>query len=462
MSKITTQLWAHQRQMADFAHTTLARDGFCWWIAGCAVGKTLSALTVASEGGYRRTLVLTKKTIIDQAWGGAIRNHTDGFVYVPLLKGSSRDKAKLLRQYAGVNDLVVVVNYETAVLLIPELNAMRFDLVVADESHRLKSHNSKQSVALTRRLNIPHKLAMTGTPFHDRPTDAYGQVRWLDGGRAAGSSWASKLLGTWTSFFEKYVEYRTVDNIKIPIRYKNLDQLQQVIAPFSIELDSEKVLTLPPEQDIDRWVEWTPELKRVYREVEKDMIAQYGGDTMVADNVLTASLRLHQLTGGYFTGDRGSVYVATPKIDAVLDLMEEIGGEPVVIFTAFASDVHGLEAALVKEGYKVKKLVGGTYQHLEFQQGDGDVILVNLAAGNAGIELTRARYAIYYSIGHSRTDYDQSRYRIRRPGSDVTKPVVYYHLMLPRSVDVAMHRAMQRKEDIVKVLMEGLHSVQPD
>lgn len=456
---ILTDLWPHQRQMVDFTKAAFKQYRFAWWIAGCAVGKTLSALAVAAELGFDRTLVLTKKTIIEQAWGGAIRRHTMGFTYLPLVNGSSKAKAELLKLHKDDPNLVVVVNYETAVLIIPELLAMRFQLVVADESHKLKSHNSKQSKVLARYLNIPYRLAMTGTPFHDRPTDAFGQVRWLDGGRRAGSSWASKILGTWTAFFDQYVEYRVKDNIKIPTRYKNLDVLQRKIAPFSIQLNSEEVLTLPPQQDIDRWVEWTPDLKRVYREVERDMLAQYEGNTLVADNVLTMGMRLHQLTGGWFVGDSGSNYIATPKIDATLDLLDEIGGEPTVIFTAFATDVAGLEEALTKAGYKVKKLVGGTYQHEEFQRGDGDVIIVNLSAGNAGIELTRARYAIYYSVGHSRTDYDQSRYRIRRPGSDVNKPVVYYHLMLPQSVDVAMHRAMQEKADVASKLLEGFNSV---
>jgi len=459
MPKITTKLWSHQQQMTDFALKELNELGYTWWIAGCATGKTLTTYNLANELGAKRTLVLTKKTIIDQAWGGTAERFTSGFNYIPLNKGTSKDKAELMWQRRNSPNSVFVVNYETAALIAPELTRMKFDLVVADESHKLKTHNSQQSMKLALALNdVPMHVAMTGTAWDDRPTDSYGQVRWMSGAYKRGKTVGSKVLGAWTNFFEEYVVYRQIDNIKIPIRYKNQDQLRRKIDPFTMYLNSEDVLDLPPEIDINRYVEWTPELKRIYRDLEVEMIAQSNGGTVVADNVLTQGLRLHQLTGGYFAADTGGHFVATPKIDAVVDILDEIGGQPTVIFTAFTTDVEALKPALEKEWYKVKLLIGGTYEHEEFQRGDGDVILVNLSAGNAGIELTRARYAIYYSVGNSRTDYRQSRYRVRRPGSNVLHPITYFHLVLPGSVDEDLHKAMSSKGKLADYLLEGLQN----
>lgn len=459
MPKITTELWAHQQAMSDFALDRLNTLGYCYWIAGCATGKTLTSYNVMNEVSAKRTLVLTKKTIIDQAWGGNAERFTEGFNYIPLTKGSSKDKADLLIANRKTKNLVTVVNYETAAIMADVLKAMKFDLVVADESHKLKTYNSKQSQNLALALNdVPMHIAMTGTPFDDRPTDAYGQVRFISGAYRKGNSVGSKVLGSWTSFFDEYVVYRSMDNIKIPIRYKNQDQLRGILSPFTMYLNSEEVLTLPPEMDIIREVAWTPELKRVYRDMERDMLAVTKQGTMIADNALTQALRLHQLTGGYASTDTGGHFVATPKIDAVVDILDEIGGLPTVIFTVFGTDVQALKPVLEAEGHKVKVLIGGRYEHEEFQAGDGDVIIVNLSAGNAGIELTRARFGIYYSIGNSRTDYNQSRYRIRRPGSDLLLPVTYYHLQLPNSVDVDLHKAMIGKGNVSNYLLEGLEN----
>lgn len=456
---IKAELWSHQQQMLDFAVDRLNDRGYAYWVAGCAVGKTLASYAVADEIRANKTLVLTKKTIIDQAWGGNHARFTEGYTFLPLTKGSSKDKVAELIKYRNERPLIVAVNYETAAIMSAELKAFGFEFVIADESHKLKSHNSKQSQTLALALNnIPYKLAMTGTPWDDRPTDVYGQVRWLAGAYKKGKSVGSDILGSWTGFFEKYVKYRSVDNIKIPIGYINQEELAAVVSPFTIFLHSEDVLTLPPQLDITWNAEWTPELRRVYKDMEKDMIAEYRNKTLVADNTLAQALRLHQLTGGYFATDDGGHFVATPKIDAVRDILDEIGGEPTVIFTNFASDVDALKPVLEKDGYKVKLLVGGTYEHEEFQRGDGDVILVNLSAGNAGIELTRARYVIYYSVGTSRTNYSQSRYRVRRPDSVVELPVTYYHVQLPGSVDVDLFKAMQGKGDVANYLLQGLEN----
>lgn len=458
---VNTTLWPHQQQMSNFALQELDKDGYTWWVAGCAVGKTLTAYNMVVETGAKKTLVLTKKTIIEQAWGGNAEKYVEGLDVNLMTRGTAMAKAGAMIQRAKGHKkqtpYVDVLNYETAALISDQIKAIGYDLVISDESHKLKSHNSKQSMKLAMAMNnVPMKIAMTGTPFDDRPTDVYGQVRWATGAYPLPQSVGSKLLGSWTRFFEEYVVYRTVDNIKIPIRYKNQDQLRDILNPFTMYLKSEDVLTLPPELNILREVEWTPELKRIYRDMKEDMLATWHGKTMVADNALTLALRLHQLTGGYFKDDMGNGhFVATPKIDATIDILDEIGGLPTVVFTEFETDVQGLKPALEREGHKVKLLIGGTYEHEEFQGGDGDVILVNLAAGNAGIELTRARYAIYYSIGNSRTNYEQSRWRIRRPGSDLNYPITYYTLALPYSVDADMHRAMLNKGETSNYLLEG-------
>ncbi len=459
---INTELWQHQITATNFALKQFDERGYAWFILGCAVGKTLSTYNVMIETGAKKVLVLTKKTIIEQAWKGNADKYTSGFNVQPYTKGTSMSKAEDILKYRNNHGTpyVAVVGYETAALIADQLKAVKFDLVISDESHKLKSHNSKQSMALSLALaDVPNHIAMTATAWDDRPTDAFGQVRFLDGGRKLPKSVGSKVLGSWTNFFEEYVVYRQIDNIKIPIRYKNQDKLRDILNPFSLYMKTEDVLDLPPVVEIDREVEWTPDLRKVYREMKTDMLAKWNGRTMVADNALTQALRLHQFTGGYFTDERGDgQFIATPKIDATLDILDEIGGAPTVVFTVFDTDVQALKPALEAAGHKVKLLIGGTYEHEEFQHGDGDVILVNLATGNAGIELTRARYAIYYSIGSSRTNYTQSRWRIRRPDSDLDYPITYYRLFLPRSVDVDMLKAMTKKGRESDYLLEGFTS----
>ena len=202
--QITTDLWEHQKKMRDYA-LDIFDNGFehdvpfdhpevryAWWYAGCGVGKTLSSLAVMQEMGFKRVLVLTKKAAITSAWLDDVKKYTSGLDYVMLgdqvhtpagaVKGSwsSKKKAGFMNHYvdSAERPVVVVVNYETARLIAKHLQALNFDMVIADESHKLKSHSSKQSKTLARALmRVSYKIIMTGTGWSDRPTDVYGQVR---------------------------------------------------------------------------------------------------------------------------------------------------------------------------------------------------------------------------------------------------------------------------------------------
>jgi SNF2 family DNA or RNA helicase len=484
--KINVDLWEHQQQMVDYA-LNIFRNGFAedvefdhpdtlyaWWYAGCGVGKTLASLEVARVMGFKRILVLTKKAAITSAWLSDINTFTEGLDYITmsdnietpdvvLRGGTSGNKAAVMKEHVkkATEPVVVVVNYETARLIVGYLNALKFDMVIADESHKLKAHNSKQSKALTRALiDVPYKIIMTGTGWSDRPTDVYGQVRFCDP-VVKGRHISSSRLGNWGRFFDRYVEYYKQDNIPIPKYYKNLDELQEKLTPFTMHIDNEKVLGLPPAIHTERRLPMPIPMRTAYRELEEDMVTQIGDDLLMAQHRLTQSLRLHQLTGGFYPTEDGIVknllqWKDNPKIQAVIDIVEEIDGKPLVIFTRFKHDVALLRAALKAEGVEVKQLVGGTYEHDEWQAGEGQVLIANIQAGGTGVNLSRARYCIYYSVGHSRTDYEQSLARVRRAGSSKVRPVQYFHLMIENSVDVEIRRALEGKGKVSDYLLSGI------
>ena len=79
----------------------------------------------------------------------------------------------------------------------------------------------------------------------------------------------------------------------------------------------------------------------------------------------------------------------------------------------------------------------------------------DLQAGGAGVnELVRARYGIYFSTGYSSGDYEQSLARIRRPGSNLEKTVVYYHITALNTIDEIIMAAIQRKMDLIEAVLK--------
>ncbi len=83
---------------------------------------------------------------------------------------------------------------------------------------------------------------------------------------------------------------------------------------------------------------------------------------------------------------------------------------------------------------------------------DVQVAGVQIASGGIGVDLSRARYAAYYSLGFSLTDYEQSLARLHRPGQ--TRNVVYYHLLVEGSVDRRVYGALRARKQVIEAVLE--------
>ena len=104
-------------------------------------------------------------------------------------------------------------------------------------------------------------------------------------------------------------------------------------------------------------------------------------------------------------------------------------------------------------GKKVLELSGRIKQNFEFQDGEGDILAVQIQAGGVGIDLTRTRYCIYYSLGFNLGEYQQSLARVHRPGQE--HPVTYIHLLATGTVDQQVHNALQRRENVIEAVLHG-------
>lgn len=444
--QITAKLWKHQERLAGFA----ADNKKVLWLAGVGVGKTLASLRAAELVGAKAVLVLTLKKALHNVWENEITKFVRGVDVLVLDKGTSKEKQKrldleLTRAAAKNRTLFIVVNYETARLLNLE---NRFDMAIADESHRLKSPTSKQTLSLTKMLsNVPVKIAMTGTAWSERPTDVYGQVRWLIVEKRHGHP-ISPILGSWTQFFERYVRYNRVNGIPIVIGYKNLEELAETISPLVMELRQRDVLDLPDELDIYRWVTLPADIAEAYRAFEKQFYTQVAGGYITAPNILTNTLRLHQMTSGIYSldGENGVRQIVQHdelvKLDETLEILEEAGNEPVVIFTNFRTDIQILSEALKGS---VSIVDGAHDQYAEWWAGKTRILLANLQSGSTGLNMTRARIGIFYSLNYSRTLYEQARGRLVRPGADLKQKVVFYHILARNTVDNMLLDVLQSK-----------------
>lgn len=476
--EIKSTPWVHQRALVDF----MKGKRFGLWRAGCTTGKSFAALVDQGESGFDRGLILTTVAGID-VWANEVAKHTTGVhLYAPktgTTKSKGEEMLRFLREPSPAADMtkLVVLNYESAALMVDYIQRANFPIATADECHKLKSHSSTNSKALAKACySIPFKKGMTGTAWADSYTALYGQFRWLNPVLSRGR-YHSALFGTWTDFFENYVVYKQKGNIKMPTGYKNIPQLQALIAPYVYELDTEDVMTLPPERHIDVKVPMEGELKRLYKEVDKEGVAIHINEDGVDEYLMSANAlvklnRLGQLTSGIYapyTLDDMGRYVAAgepkrlvgkgadSKLNALETIIDEAGGLPIVVFCRYDIDVQKI-AELVRRMERTPVfLVGGQKDHIAFQeQKYGDVMIANENAGAEAVTLTRSRICVFYSISFSRTRYIQMKARVRRHGSDMAYPITYYHLLMENSVDIDVRDALEAKEKDDEKLSSGL------
>lgn len=418
--------WEHQQDAADFARarksTMLAMD--------MGTGKTLTAL-MATDLAYK-----------------------DGVRFIPLCNGTNKKRVEALKNAKAFSSpMIVCVNYDSVWRgeLGKEIAKTKWQAIILDESHRIKSPGGKASRFLynvAKGTPLAKRLCLTGTPMPHSPLDLYGQFRFLD----------TEVFGT--SFARMRARYAITDATfpsKV-LEWKNQKELSEKMDENSWRVTSEEVLDLPSSIREVIPVPMRAKTKRIYAELENEMAADVDAGIITASNALTKLLRLQQVTSGYGTVDGGVPETLSGLPEKVVVLEERIEdlpkSEPIVVFCRFKHDLREVEAMSRRLGRSYSEVSGERKDLERWQNGDTEIIGVQVQSGGSGIDLTRAAYCFYYSLGFSLGDYEQSLARLLRPGQ--TRMVRYYHLCCEKTVDERVQKALRERKNVVESVLEKL------
>lgn len=463
MYKMKTQPWEHQLKALDYL--MVRHYGALYTDMG--TGKTKVGIDLIINRGFNMTLIVgTKKSCA--VWEDEFSIHCDRskilLFRLDLLsttnKVSMLDKI-LLKSQEKVLPVVIIINYDSIWRkpFSEKLIKAPIDCIICDESHRIKTPSSKCSLYLSRiGKRVENRFLFTGTPSTQSPIDVYAQYRFL----------APEIFGTRFSEFRDryenvdaqrtaYAGYRVL-NKRQP--YKNLDELKEKM--YSCAFYVRANITLPEVTDI--YTKFTPskETIKVYKEIRKEGVYEDEDGVLEINNALVKSLREQELLSGYVHIEDFDFVTHSKKTldnsrrDALQELLEGIRAEEkVVIFCKFRYDFQQIEFVCKELGRKYGEISGKRDDYEAWKKGNIDIIAVHYNSGSESINLTQARYCIYYSLSHSYGLYRQSRKRVHRPGQD--KPVVYYHLIaqIPKiiTVDDKIVEAMKNKQDLLEYLL---------
>lgn len=458
---INARPYRHQVEAYHFVCDLFGLNGHSKTSPGAALlmemgcGKTLTTIGIigalSAAGKVRRVLVAAPLSIVT-VWRDELERFASFDYEAHILCGSIAQKAQLLQTLSGDTLQIVIVNYESAWRLEEQLLAFDADLIVADEGHKLKTHNTKQSKAMHRLgAKARYRLLLTGTIITNKAIDVFSQYKFLN----------PSIFGpSFYTFRNRYFNMVGYGN-HTPVLKRSMEpELMERLHAIAYRTTKEECLDLPETTDVIRSVELEPSAQRIYQDLVKDSYAELAKGEVTATNVLTRLLRLSQLTGGFVGSDNGSVSsVSTAKLEALSDILDEAASEDkkLVVIARFVAELHAIEKLLEKKKLRYALIMGGVKdrdEQVRAFQNDQEVrvFVGQIATAGLGITLTAASTMVFYSLDYSMSNFEQTKARIHRVGQK--QCCTYLYLAAKGTVDEKVLKALRNKADLAKTLVD--------
>lgn len=433
---------------------------------GC--GKTLTAIAIAGAGyqmGKVERLLIVAPTSVVAVWPKELQEYAKFKYTCKTLLGEKKQRLK------QIDDLikfpfkalkVAVINYESTWRpeILEKLKEFDADMVIADESQRIKTYDAAQSKAMHELGDqARYKLILSGTPVQTAAIDIWSQYRFLD---------KSVFGDNFFKFRGRYAIMGGYGNKKI-VGYKDLEGLIKKEHSIAFRVTKDEALDLPEQTFETRKIQFNQKEKNLYERIKKDSYAELdGGGHITATTVLTRLLRLQQLAGGFLVQDDAQKpqLVSRAKLDALADIIEDyvIGsGKKLVIFARFIAEVKAimeLAGKVLPKELKQVAIYGDIKKEdrgdivKQFQEDPNTVLFIGqIDTAGTGITLTAADTCVYYSKNFNYATYSQSLSRIHRIGQ--RNCCTYIDLEIEGTIDELISKALSRKEDMAKTVVDN-------
>lgn len=429
---------------------------------GC--GKTLTAIATmgtAYQLGKVEKVLIIAPTSVCSVWPKEFEEYADFKVNVKVMQG---EKDKRIKALSDLDSFpfkalkVAVINYESTWRegIFEALQAWNADMIICDESQRIKTHDAEQSKAIHKLGdNARYKLILSGTPVQNNAIDLYSQYRFLD----------STIFGT--NFYQFRNRYAIVGgfNRHQIVGYRDLDNLIQKEHSIAYRVTKDEALDLPEQTFLERRIVMSAKERSIYDRLKRESFTELeGGGQITVTTVLTKLLRLQQYTGGFLIADgkEKPELVSKGKLNALEEIIDDYvidAGKKLVIFARFRPEIDLIGQMLEKK----KIRYGAIYGDVKLES-RGDIVkdfqtnpktmvfLAQIDTAGLGITLTAADTCVYYSVNFNYAAYSQSLARIHRIGQKNT--CTYIHLITEGTVDETILKALAKKEDLAKTIVD--------
>ncbi|MFN2938532.1 DEAD/DEAH box helicase [Lachnospiraceae bacterium YH-ros2226] len=439
------------------------------------LGKTLESATIASirkqQLGYQHCLIICCVNTLKWNWANEVKQHTYEGAHVlgSYTKRDGKVGYDVKKRLSDLDDIdalpyFLITNIEflrdkKAVSRLSDLiQDNKINMVIADEVHKCKNPKAAQTSGLLK-LQPECRIAMTGTPIMNNPTDVYVYLKWLGFEKHS-----------YSMFKDFYLDHKG--------HLRNLSLLDSNMDKLMLRRTKEEVLDLPPKTYEDQIVELSKEHQKLYDKVQEQAEADFNTvmEKNPNSNPLTVLLHLRQCTLDPLLLESESEEfqdsdVQNPSLQEkfyrALDLIENAfsNGESVVCFCTWKQPLYDFKRFLDEklsaqgEDFSCKMITGDTKDtdRMEivekFQNNPNPEVLIGTTgAMGTGITLTKATTVIFLDEPWTDAAKEQAVDRCYRIGTK--SHVTIYTLIAKDTIDERVHELLFYKKNVSSAIID--------
>lgn len=422
------------------------------------LGKTSITLwayqTLRELGEVRQGLIVAPLRVCRSVWPAEAEKW--GFdVRVSPLLGTPAQRRRAL---AADADLYVINPEGLKWLAEQNLDAAgspRFDLLCLDESTKFKTWSTKRHKTLRKLLpRFSHRLILTGTPSPNGLGDLFAQVYVLDNGEALGKS---------QNYFN--VRYMTKGGFKGRVWSFDADKesdLYDAMGPMVLRMSAEEHLDMPQKVNHEIRVDLPPAIRKEYKRLERELFMELsGGQELTASSAGAMYVMCRGVAnGGVYDENKNPLHVHDTKVEALADLVEELGGKSLLVAYSFKHDLERIKSHRLFKNAPV--ICGGVSAEATdaiiaaWNRKETQALLVQPQAMSHGLNLQAGGSDVcWFGLTDQLEVYQQFNARLYRQGQEHWQ-VRIHHILANDTVDEAIYERIQKKADVQTSLLEAL------
>ena len=418
------------------------------------LGKSVITLTAMQElfrkGEIRKALVIAPLRVARDTWPEEIRkwDHLKELTYSVAI-GSAEERRAALRRSAQIH----LINRENVPWLVEHQGKkFDYDMIVIDELSSFKNWEAKRFRALMKiRPCVKRIVGLTGTPSPNGYMDLFAEYRVLDMGQRLGrfitryreayfmpDRWGNGQVYTWKLRLGADEEiFRKISDITVSM--KSVDHLEMpecILNNVPVHMDDrEKVQYETLKEDL------------FLRIVNRDGVREID-----AKNASVLCNKLSQMANGaVYDDDSKVVRIHDRKLDALEDLIEAAGGNPLLIAYWYQHDIDR-----IRQRFPEVRLIRTSEDIREWNAGRIAVGAIHPASAGHGLNLQAGgNTLVWFGLTWSLELYQQTNARLWRQGQKAGT-VVIHHLVTEGTIDERILLALKNKDRSQECLIDAV------